>query len=126
MAFWTCLRENPISIRGAAMGGGGGEGVRMRWTLKSGADWGVGLLDSDGEDNCGEENSEKLQRAAAAKGKDEGGTSGEMRRTRRESDEGDGAWGVGVLVQLCGERGPAEDSCNKKQADSQNETSSVS
>jgi hypothetical protein len=38
------------------------------------------LFDSDGEVSCGEENSEKLQ-SAAAKGKNEGGTSGWMRRT---------------------------------------------
>lgn len=96
------------------MGGGGGEGVRKRWTLKSGADWGVSLLDSDGDVNCGEENSEKLQRAAA-KGKDEGGTNGEIRRTRRDRDEGDGEWGAGVVVQLCCERCTAEESCKKEQ-----------
>lgn len=96
------------------MGGGGGEGVRKRWTLKSGADWGVNLLDSDGEVNCGEENSEKLQRAAA-KGNDEGGTSGEMRRTRWDRDEGDGECGAGVVVQLCCERCPAEESYKKEQ-----------
>lgn len=94
------------------MGGGGGEGVRKRWTLKSGADWGVGLFDSDGEVSCGEENSEKLQ-SAAAKGKNEGGTSGGMRRAKRDRDEDDGAWGTDVLMELCGERGPAEVSCNK-------------
>jgi len=123
MAFWTCLRENPISIRGAAIGGGGGEGVRKRWTLKSGADWGVGLLDSDGEGNCGEENSEKLQGTAAAKGKDKGGFSEDMRRTRRERDEGDGAGGAGVLVELWGECEPAGQSCNNEQTYIKMETS---
>jgi hypothetical protein len=61
------------------MGGGGGEGVRKRLALTNMADWGVCLFDSDGEVSCGEENSEKLQ-SAAAKGKNEGGTSGGMRR----------------------------------------------
>ena len=28
-AFFICLMENPISRRGAAMGGGGGEGDRV-------------------------------------------------------------------------------------------------
>ena len=101
-------------MRGAAMGGGGGEGVRRRWTRSNGADCGVGLLDSEGEVSCGDENSEKLHRAAA-RGKEDGGTKGDIRLTSRERDDGDGPCRVVVVgTELCGEHGPATASCNIK------------
>jgi len=51
MAFWTCLRENPISRRGAATGREGGEGDLILYLdMGGGADCGV--LDAEEDVAC--------------------------------------------------------------------------
>jgi hypothetical protein len=80
MAFCTCLREKPISSRGAATGREGGEGdliLEIR-VIGGGADWGV----LDAEDDvacpglCGVEVSEKLFIKNEETESDEGGIDG--------------------------------------------------
>lgn len=78
MAFCTCLSENPISRRGAATGGGGGEGERSRCIR--GADCGVAATLPPGL--WGEDISEKLERPREDSGRVDGGDVNILRYNR--------------------------------------------